>query len=334
MSIHDRTARRFVRRAMEAGTPVFGCRSGPPAACRAGARSARRPVRGEPCRRSRRTSVLLPLSATGARTFVLDTSVLLADPGALKRFAEHEVVLPVVVITELEGSGTTPRLGFFAPAGAAHARRAAHRSHGRLDVPGRRSATRATAAGRAQPHRHRVAARRASGWATTTSRILAGGASTSPPTAPRRHAWSPRTCRCGSRRPPSGCTPRSTAPRRSAVGHGLDRDGRARGLARADLDELVRRRRDSTSQDARTCPATPGLVLLLRTAGRPSAGSVPTSRCSWCAATARRSGCTAAPPSSGSRWTCCSTPRSASCRSAAGPAPASPRWRCAPAWRR
>ena len=43
-------------------------------------------------------------SATPAtRTFVLDTSVLLADPGALKRFREHEVVLPVVVITELEG---------------------------------------------------------------------------------------------------------------------------------------------------------------------------------------------------------------------------------------
>jgi PhoH-like ATPase len=37
------------------------------------------------------------------RTYVLDTSVLLADPGALRRFAEHEVVLPVVVITELEG---------------------------------------------------------------------------------------------------------------------------------------------------------------------------------------------------------------------------------------
>ena len=27
------------------------------------------------------------------RTYVLDTSVLLADPGALKRFEEHEVVL-------------------------------------------------------------------------------------------------------------------------------------------------------------------------------------------------------------------------------------------------
>jgi PhoH-like ATPase len=37
----------------------------------------------------------------GRRTYVLDTSVLLADPGALRRFAEHEVVLPVVVITEL-----------------------------------------------------------------------------------------------------------------------------------------------------------------------------------------------------------------------------------------
>ena len=36
------------------------------------------------------------------RTFVLDTSVLLSDPRALKRFAEHDVVLPVVVITELE----------------------------------------------------------------------------------------------------------------------------------------------------------------------------------------------------------------------------------------
>ncbi len=68
------------------------------------------------------------------RTFVLDTSVLLADPGALKRFAEHEVVLPVVVITELEGKRHHPELGFFA--------RAALRmlddlriTHGRLDEP-------------------------------------------------------------------------------------------------------------------------------------------------------------------------------------------------------
>ena len=48
------------------------------------------------------------------RTYVLDTSVLLADPGALRRFAEHEVVLPVVVIPELEGKRHHPELGYFA----------------------------------------------------------------------------------------------------------------------------------------------------------------------------------------------------------------------------
>ncbi|MGY2702013.1 PhoH-like ATPase [Nocardioides sp. HB32] len=53
-------------------------------------------------------------TAPTVRTYVLDTSVLLADPGALKRFEEHEVVLPVVVITELEGKRHHPELGFFA----------------------------------------------------------------------------------------------------------------------------------------------------------------------------------------------------------------------------
>ena len=70
----------------------------------------------------------------GRRTFVLDTSVLLSDPAALRRFAEHEVVLPVVVITELEGKRHHPELGYFA--------RSALRMldelrvvHGRLDAP-------------------------------------------------------------------------------------------------------------------------------------------------------------------------------------------------------
>jgi PhoH-like ATPase len=68
------------------------------------------------------------------RTYVLDTSVLLADPAALKRFHEHEVVLPVVVITELEAKRHHPELGYFA--------RAALRMldelrvvHGKLDEP-------------------------------------------------------------------------------------------------------------------------------------------------------------------------------------------------------
>ncbi len=48
------------------------------------------------------------------RTYVLDTSVLLSDPGAIFRFAEHAVVLPVVVITELEKKRHDPEIGFFA----------------------------------------------------------------------------------------------------------------------------------------------------------------------------------------------------------------------------
>jgi len=48
------------------------------------------------------------------RVFVLDTSVLLADPGALGRFGEHDVVLPLVVINELEGKRHHPELGWFA----------------------------------------------------------------------------------------------------------------------------------------------------------------------------------------------------------------------------
>jgi PhoH-like ATPase len=51
---------------------------------------------------------------TGERTYVLDTSVLLSDPSAMFRFAEHSVVLPVVVVTELEGKRHDPEIGFFA----------------------------------------------------------------------------------------------------------------------------------------------------------------------------------------------------------------------------
>ncbi len=68
------------------------------------------------------------------RTYVVDTSVLLADPAAMTRFAEHEVVLPIVVITELEAKRHHPELGYFA--------RKALRylddlriKHGRLDEP-------------------------------------------------------------------------------------------------------------------------------------------------------------------------------------------------------
>lgn len=42
------------------------------------------------------------------RTFVLDTCVLLADPHSLLRFDEHEVVLPLVVVEELDRKKTRP----------------------------------------------------------------------------------------------------------------------------------------------------------------------------------------------------------------------------------
>ncbi len=48
------------------------------------------------------------------RTYVLDTSVLLSDPRAIFRFAEHAVVLPVVVISELEAKRHDPEIGYFA----------------------------------------------------------------------------------------------------------------------------------------------------------------------------------------------------------------------------
>jgi PhoH-like ATPase len=70
----------------------------------------------------------------GRITYVLDTSVLLSDPRAIERFAEHDVVLPVVVVTELEAKRHHAELGYFA--------RSALRllddlrvEHGRLDEP-------------------------------------------------------------------------------------------------------------------------------------------------------------------------------------------------------
>jgi PhoH-like ATPase len=68
------------------------------------------------------------------RSYVLDTSVLLADPAAFTRFDEHDVIIPLVVVSELEGKRHHPELGYFA-------RRCLRSldelrvSHGRLDQP-------------------------------------------------------------------------------------------------------------------------------------------------------------------------------------------------------
>ena len=74
------------------------------------------------------------MSKAKKRSYVLDTSVLLADPQALKRFAEHEVVIPIAVIGELETKRDHPELGFFAR-GALRALDELRVANGRLDQP-------------------------------------------------------------------------------------------------------------------------------------------------------------------------------------------------------
>jgi PhoH-like ATPase len=68
------------------------------------------------------------------RTFVIDTSVLLSDPKAMLRFAEHDVVLPIVVITELEAKRHHAELGYFARS-ALRMLDELRVQHGRLDSP-------------------------------------------------------------------------------------------------------------------------------------------------------------------------------------------------------
>ncbi len=70
----------------------------------------------------------------GRTTYVIDTSVLLSDPHALRRFAEHDVVLPLVVVTELEGKRHHAELGFFARTALRHLDDL-RVAHGRLDAP-------------------------------------------------------------------------------------------------------------------------------------------------------------------------------------------------------
>ncbi len=73
-------------------------------------------------------------SRDGLRTYVLDTSVLLSDPSALFRFAEHSVVLPVVVLMELEKKRQDLEIGYFARRALRHLDELRER-HLRLDFP-------------------------------------------------------------------------------------------------------------------------------------------------------------------------------------------------------
>lgn len=75
-----------------------------------------------------------PKTATGTKTYVLDTSVLLSDPRAIFKFQEHEVVLPIVVINELEKKRHDPEIGYYARQALRHLDDL-RIEHERLDFP-------------------------------------------------------------------------------------------------------------------------------------------------------------------------------------------------------
>ncbi len=71
---------------------------------------------------------------TSVRTYVIDTSVLLSDPHALRNFHEHEVIVPIVVVTELEAKRHHPELGYFARTALRYLDEL-RLANGRLDLP-------------------------------------------------------------------------------------------------------------------------------------------------------------------------------------------------------
>lgn len=68
------------------------------------------------------------------KTYVLDTSVLLSDPKAIFKFKEQEVVIPIIVINELEKKRHDPEIGYYARQALRHLDDL-RIEHERLDFP-------------------------------------------------------------------------------------------------------------------------------------------------------------------------------------------------------
>ena len=84
---------------------------------------------------SNKSAVSKPSAAkTSTKTYVLDTSVLLSDPKALFKFKEQEVVIPIVVINELEKKRHDPEIGYYARQALRHLDDL-RVQHERLDFP-------------------------------------------------------------------------------------------------------------------------------------------------------------------------------------------------------
>jgi predicted ribonuclease YlaK len=260
------------------------------------------------------------------RTYVLDTSVLLADPRAMLRFEEHEVVLPVVVITELEGKRHHPELGYFARS-ALRFLDGLRVEHGRLDAPiaiGERGGTIRVELNHTNPESLPAGFR----LGDNDTRILA---------VARNLSLDGHDVTLVSKDVP-------LRVKASAVGL-IAEEYRAELVSESGWTGMTEVETVAatwthcsttgswTSTRRATSPATPGWSCSAGAAARSDA-SAPTSGCTWCAVTARRSASAAGRPSSASRWRCCWTRRSASSRWEGGLEPASPRWPCVPGSRR
>jgi PhoH-like ATPase len=75
-----------------------------------------------------------PKASIGTKTYVLDTSVLLSDPRAIFKFKEQEVVIPIIVINELEKKRHDPEIGYYARQALRHLDDL-RIEHERLDFP-------------------------------------------------------------------------------------------------------------------------------------------------------------------------------------------------------
>ena len=133
-------------------------------------------------------------SASDRRTYVIDTSVLLSDPHALRRFAEHDVVLPIVVITELEGKRHHAELGYFARVALRHLDDL-RITYGRLDAPVPVNDVGGTLHVELN---HTDPALLPAGLPAGRQRLAhPGGRAELPRPRAATSPWSPRTCRCG-----------------------------------------------------------------------------------------------------------------------------------------
>jgi len=307
------------------------------------------------------------VSGEPRRTFVLDTSVLISDPRAVLRFAEHEVVLPVVVITELEGKRHHPELGYFARQ-ALRLLDDLRLQHGRLDAPlpvGDAGGTLWIELNHADPsvlpagfrlldNDTRILAIARSLAAdgklvTVVSKDLPMRVKASAVGLDAEEYEAEKTVDSGwtgMAEVDVSVETMATLYSEQAIDLPVAADlpchaglvllsPRGSALGRVMPDKkvrLVRGDRDVFGVHGRSAEQRIAIDLLLDAEiGIVSLGGrAGTGKSGSCAGIVTSSACTAAAPSSGSPSTCSSTPRSASSRSVAGPGRASPRSRCAP----